>query len=228
MMYNEQKTRELSSPTPSLASQNDNVQQKILSFLNVKDVRSMMRVNHRYRRLLVSDGSQELWKEFCRRQWPWLQTDNVQLVDDFHLPTAAAGKGSEQPNFALLLSMAAAKPTRIDESLFESPSDFFSRCENCNRAVRKAKLETIRTASGAVQYVEPRVPAGRICIRADRPLPRPKHRTQGPTWRPFVAPVVMSMSSAETYSTQHQLQQQLPPPQVHVNLTLDTPDRFIL
>jgi hypothetical protein len=227
MMHNEQKTREFSSPTPRLASQNDDVQQNIFSFLDVDDVRTMMKVNHRYRRLLVSDEAQELWKEFCRRQWPWLPTEHVQVVDDLHLPTAAVGEDSVQPNFALLLSMAVAKSTSIDESLFETFSNFLPRCPNCQSLVRKAKLETIRTASGehrAFQCTERLLPVGRICIRADHPLPRPKLLTQGPprprrrneegqaeahaAWRPFVAPMVVPSAGSA--------QMQQPPSQVHL------------
>lgn len=118
----------------------DDIQVHILSFVLLKDIRSVMATNRRYRKLLFTQDAQNLWKHWCHRhQWPQLLRQQQQqqpqddcrkeflLVDDLSLPTAARPSPLErsammmspwhqQANLSLLLSMAQSQPTDIDQT----------------------------------------------------------------------------------------------------------------
>lgn len=115
----------------------DDVHIHILQFLDLKDTRTVMATNTRFRKLLFTSGATLLWKDWCRL-YNWEQVvassnaimmgyeKEVLLVDDLSLPTAARpstlsltsaaelSSWHQQANMSVLLSMAQSQPTDID------------------------------------------------------------------------------------------------------------------
>jgi len=206
-----------SDDTPSSASElsslMDDAQLHILSFLNVQDVRHIMKVNRDQHSLIVSDEAEPLWQDLAHQEWTWMRNSTTMptttlLQDDLHDNTSS--------NLNMLLSLACPTPSQVDESIFTPPP----RTLRSGRVVpRPALLKTVQAENGyaAVQFVGP-IGQDNRCIRANVPMPRPKllqakskpsrrglmsrlrrkrcHgvSTSSSTWRPFVAPFCLKDS----------------------------------
>jgi hypothetical protein len=175
-----QQQQHRTTSVQTLDGLSDDLQLYISSFLETSDIRRVMQVSHRYRRVFVSDESEGLWKDLVHRAWPWLKTEQAVLVDALDLPTPCP-EGTNSANMSLLLSLACEKATCVDESHF-SPvkwSRSLRRWRPRNNAV--AELQTVLASNGipAVQFTG-LVGKGDRCIRADHPLARPQaldHKT---------------------------------------------------
>jgi hypothetical protein len=98
-----------SSPSTFLLQQFDDVVQDlhlyIFSYLDMKSIRNIMAVNHKYHQLILLSESHLLWVQYCQPVWnPSLHQD-THLVDSMNLPTAAGVFQEHVSNLSLLLSM---------------------------------------------------------------------------------------------------------------------------
>ncbi len=158
------------------------VQVQILSFLDVKSLRSICSVNHQYRSLILSEEYlRSIWKPVLQQYWP-VKSDLPPLVDSYSLPTAMA----DGLNLPLLLSMTPrVLPTHVDEALLDHPSRLSLVEGNWInhqflRAPMPTKLAVVHQDSTTlIRYTGP-IGSGDRCVRANHPLPRPLRRK--PFW----------------------------------------------
>jgi len=214
------RSADLHLPTEfPLNSLNDDLAVSVLEFCDLRSIRDVMQLNHRYRDLVTSDTAGLLWKNIICQKWKWLSPDTMLCVDTLHLPTV--GSRDVRTNFALLMTLAAAvSPTCIDESCFTPCrwSQTLRRLRSRQTDENKLELETVAVKDGgkAVRFTG-LVGVGDRCIRSDHPLPRPERIYSNvffesledlilrysplpkeqdeqindtPEWRPFVSPFV--------------------------------------
>ena len=201
---------------------NDDLAVSVLEFCDLRSIRDVMQLNHRYRDLVTSDTAALLWKSILCQKWKWLSPDTMLVQDSLHLPTI--GTCDAGTNFALLMTLAAAEsPTCIDESCFTPCrwSQTLRRMRNRPLDEDKLELETVAVDDGgkAVRFTG-LVGVGDRCIRSDHPLPRPERIysnvffesledlllrysplpkeqdvDETPEWRPFVSPFVAKIEN---------------------------------
>lgn len=158
-----------------LNSLNDDMAVSVMEFCDLRSIRDLMQVNHRYRDLITSDKSALLWKSILCQKWKWIPSNSKLFIDSLHLPTVAAHNATT--NFGLLMSLAAAEsPTCIDETCF-APCRWGQNLRRLRtmQTAHKLELETVAADDGskAVRFTGI-VGVGDRCIRSDQPLPRPR------------------------------------------------------
>jgi len=193
---------------------NEDVQVHILSFMDVKTLRSCSAVNRQYRSLILKEEAlTTVWKPHLERYWPGMSVDTP-LVDMYSLSTYMG----ECLNFPLILSMTPKKlPTHVDETLLDHPARQSLLRRNpithqLMRAPMPTKLAVVHQNSATlIRYTGP-IGSGDRCVRANHPLPRPSRRKvtwlraksdsflericqgaravsrRGIDWRPFCSP----------------------------------------
>jgi len=175
----------------------DDVHIGIFSFLDLTSLRSVMSINHHYRKLMASnDARSSLWMDHCERIWLIERKEQdqppIKFVDNFRLPMAATStatttfgseatdESSDTINLSLLLSLA---PINFPTSVV-TPRTRLSRAirQTIPRYRREEEDQLIRcyedslTGRSIVQYTG-HVGQGDRCIRSNHPLPRPSRPT---------------------------------------------------
>jgi hypothetical protein len=190
------------SPLPlSLLQLCNDAQIHIYAFLDVDSIRQTMQVNHAVRKLLLSDASETLWKDFVGRQWQFLDAAKAAFQDFCGFKAAVSADNTttsttDSPsllNYQLLLALASKTcSSRVNESLFvpcrwsrslqryaaiTSPTTRRTVTNQAHRSLTEQDavvlLRTVETkGESAVQFTG-KVGQGDRCIRADQPLARP-------------------------------------------------------
>jgi len=175
----------------------DDVHIGIFSFLDLNSLRSVMSINHHYRKLMASnDARSSLWMDHCERIWLIERKEQdqrpIKFVDNFRLPMAATStatttvgseamdESSDTTNLSLLLSLApinfptsVVKPrTRLSRAIRQTIPRY--RREEEDQLMRC--YEDSLTGRSIVQYTG-HVGQGDRCIRSNYPLPRPSRPT---------------------------------------------------
>lgn len=173
----------------------------IFSFLDLPSLRSVMSVNHHYRKLMISnDARSSLWRDHCETIWRIEgkkgNESPLKFVDDFRVPTAATYTatttfGSEAiddrtatTNLSLLLSLTPTNfPTSVDQDILKPRTRLSRVIQQTMPAYRLEEEDQLircyqdsSTGRSVVQYTG-HVGQGDRCIRTNHPLPRPSRRT---------------------------------------------------
>jgi len=197
----------------------DNTFQHILSFLEYGSLCKAMRVNRRLRNILKTN--EMLWKDVCRDFWPWIDPVHSNfVVDDCASRVAAVVAAALQnnhcrsrfqevgtvdvtsqqdgstciPNYRAILSLAlhtlGKEPTGINEvDIQVMPELAEIVCETWTVHDNNNKLPpAVIPAYRFTGHVGP----SQRCIRANKPILRPKYVVAGARVRvlPFVSPIL--------------------------------------
>lgn len=173
----DQEEEEASPHDPSFMDLVDDVQLAIFSFLDLTNLRSLLSTSKRLRRFLCGNQAHHIWMTHCQKHWTPIHNhlnntiDAKQLCDHSQLPTAINTFERHSLNLPLLLSMTPDKlPTCIDKSLVQLPS---RGRHHSSRS--QLTLTDYQDESDVLVQFNGRVGTGDRCIRANQPLPRPRH-----------------------------------------------------
>lgn len=178
----------------------DDVQLAIVSFLDVTSLRGLLSTNKRLRRFLCSAQAHHIWVAHCQEHWTTIGTTmpivkaqqnhhhnhhmtRVVLCDHSQLPTAIDTFERHSLNLPLLLSMTPDQqhnPTCIDKALIVQSSN--PRTRRRRLLESQLTLHDYQDETNVLVQFHGQVGTGDRCIRANQPLPRPRHLLDDHRW----------------------------------------------